>query len=126
MVDFATSVRNFGTEALRGVKRVRDEAAIAVLQEASRPESAGGRMPVASGRLRDSITVNGTSGVRQISGAVEGVRLNTRIIAEWDSDYAVAVEYGANGNRPAAFARSASARWEQYIQRAAAKELRRR
>ena len=122
---FALSVNKFIDDALEGVRDVRNNAAIALINDASTPNTEGGRMPVDTGTLRDSINVNNVSGLSTVVATVRGTPINGTITIGWDAPYAVAVEFGGNGRAPAAFARTALTKWDMYVRQAADKEYRR-
>lgn len=102
-----------------------------VIADAQTPVAAGGRMPVDTGFLRNSLTtsLNGGGGVEggdnyvaKIAEAEPGDIIDAR----WTAEYAAAVEYGhaapydAGGPlivQPRFYARGAVEKWPQIVER---------
>lgn len=99
-------------------------AARDLFEEANRPREQGGRLPVDSGELRDSLTlrINGTV-VAEGDKAYQGALLaefGDTIVGTWDAKYAVVAEFGSwgggtNRREGTFFATSAAMSWPQHV-----------
>lgn len=75
--------------------------------------SEGGRMPVQTGFLRNSITAGGQSGQLGYVLAIQSFRVGTTLEVRWGAEYALAVEHGSNGRPGRLFMNSAADQWQQ-------------
>lgn len=107
------------------LERVFKASAQDVIELAQRPVAQGGRMPVDTGFLRNSL-VSGLNGSTALSGAnsyvvtIAGADLGDSIFAGWTANYARHVEYGARGRAGRFFMRGAAQQWQQIVDRNAA------
>lgn len=119
-------IRDFGDDMAEASDRVSKRSFINVMQDASIPVSQGGRMPVATGNLRDSVCVrtsaSAVSGVENIASGANSAPARSFVEGSWEADYADDVEFGANGVPARAFARVALAKWEGFVATNAAME----
>lgn len=107
------------------------------------PQGKGGNLPVDTGFLRNSLNVTTGSPVpatqsnpyaspnsvnwstSSVTATISGLHIGTTLYATYAANYALHVEYGANGRAGTAFVRTAAAKWPQIVNQAAA-ELRQR
>lgn len=114
------------------------ETAQRVMEEANKPESQGGKMPVDTGFLRNSVAASHSGMPRTGSGPVELVIATTRLDQPlwigWTAAYARRMEYGYMGTdgagrsysvRGKGFMRSATQQWRSIGEAAARDVLRR-
>lgn len=95
------------------LRRVRAHATMAVVEDASRPRSEGGRMPVDLGNLKNSIrgavgTVP-TGASESPAAAVARARMEDHIFIGWTANYAWVQEI-RNG-----FMRGATTKWSSFV-----------
>ena len=102
-----------------------------VIRDMQTPVSAGGRMRVDTGFLRASMVavLNGLppQAARdnpggsyaydegRVTAVIAGASLGDFITAGYTAKYALPREYGANGQPPDAFVRTAAAKWRQIV-----------
>lgn len=93
-----------------------------VIAEAQTPVARGGRMPVYTGFLRNSL-VSGLNGSTALTGpesyvlAIAGSKLGDSVFAGWTANYARHVEYGTNGRPGRFYMRGAAQQWQQIVDR---------
>jgi len=81
-----------------------------------------GKMPVDTGFLRNSF-IAGLNGTTSLTGpdayvlAVAGMELGDVVFGGWTAEYAVHVEFGAQGRPARAFMRSAAQQWQDIVNR---------
>ncbi|MZR15044.1 hypothetical protein GQE99_18650 [Maritimibacter sp. DP07] len=98
-----------------------------VFKEAQRPRSVGGNMPVESGRLRESLTVEGRAG--RMKGATSYVaiaaamRAGDVVTGGWSTGYERLAEYGGNGRPGNQFRDIAAGKWRSIVQANAAEAV---
>lgn len=108
------------------LEAVYKQSAQDVIADAQVPVAKGGRMPVDTGFLRNSLQTS-LNGSTSLTGAdsyvltIAGAELGDVIEAGWTANYARAVEYGARGRPPRFFMRGAAQRWETIVQANAAR-----
>jgi len=108
------------------LESVFKESAQDLIRQAQQPVAQGGRMPVDTGFLRNSL-VSGLNGSTALSGAdsyvmaIAGAEPGDTIHAYWTAHYARYVEYGARGRPPRFFARGAAQDWPRIVRENAAK-----
>ena len=122
---FADALAAFAEKARANMGRAVELAIEALIVEASRPEDAGGRMPVRTGRLRESIKVyiNGAlagEGVAQAIAAARGVESGDTVDISWGelgtrAPYARLAEFGGVHIRAHFYARAAAERWPEIF-----------
>ena len=125
---FADQLEAFAAKAEAKTNRAVELAVQGLIEEASRPESAGGNMPVVSGRLRESIKVrvNGAlvaEGAAAALSAARGVEAGAVVDVSWGepgtrAPYAAEAEFGSVKVRAHFFARSAAERWSAIVEEA--------
>lgn len=96
------------------------QSAQEVIADAQVPVAKGGRMPVDTGFLRNSL-VSGLNGAVTSSGpdgyvlTIAGAGLEDTVFAGWTANYARHVEYGARGRPGRFFMRGAAQKWPQIV-----------
>jgi hypothetical protein len=124
---------NFAAEVSRHVldykgrlEGVFQQSAQDLIAQAQQPVAQGGRMPVDTGFLRNSL-VSGLNGSTALSGAdsyvmaIAGAEPGDTIHAYWTASYARYVEYGAQGRPGRFFARGAAQDWQRIVKENVAK-----
>lgn len=95
-------------------------SAQAVVQDAQVPVAKGGRMPVDTGFLRNSL-ISSLQGGTALGGAtgytavVGGMEAGDVVTFTWTANYARHVEYGARGRTPRLFVGGAVRKWPQIV-----------
>ena len=122
---FADQLAAFADKAQAKMDRAVELAVQALIEEASKPVSAGGNMPVVSGRLRESVKVyiNGAlaaEGATAALAAARGAEAGDLIEVTWGTPgtrapYAAEIEFGSQKVRAHFFARSAAERWSEFV-----------
>lgn len=138
-LSFSAQVEAFVGNVLEAVEAVRNESAQDVVEEMVRPRAKGGRMRVDTGFLRNSLlastsampTINQASvpidgqsynlDLGQIEAIIAGAALEDTLFFGFTASYAAHREYGANGQPPDAFVRTAAQKWPQIVDRNAKK-----
>ena len=121
-LSFTAQVEAWAAKSKGGMKRIAVGATKAVIDDMQRPKSSGGRLPVKTGRLRDSLET-------RIDGAVSGLgafTLGRTIRAAYTVDYAVHQEYGTRHFDGNLFREGAVMKWQRFVSRAAKAERARR
>jgi len=130
---FSASIDQWVLKTKQRAEAVFHESTERVVEEMQKPMGAGGRMRVDTGFLRASLLAS-TSQVpairpnaRPIPGqsynfdmgpislVINGADLGATIYAGYVAGYAGYREYGANGQAPDAFVRTAAAKWPQIV-----------
>ncbi|MBD9635472.1 HK97 gp10 family phage protein [Ensifer sp. ENS07] len=142
-LSFAATVAAFAEKVPGAVEAVFKESVHDVTEEMLKPTGAGGRMRVDTGFLRASAlasttampTIKSQSGpvagqnyafdFGQIEAVILGADVNDTIYVGFTAGYAVHREFGANGQAPDAFVRSAAQQWQGIVNQKAS-ELKRR
>ena len=123
---FEVSVSDFADLTENRMLAVFKESAQDVLEEAQTPVAKGGRMPVDTSFLRNSL-VSGLNGSFSNSGpesyVATIVELELGDVAKfgWTAEYAEHQEYGTKYMTGKFYAGSAVARWPEFVKRNAAK-----
>lgn len=97
------------------------QSAQEVFEIAQTPSAQGGRMPVDTGFLRNSL-VTSLNGSTSLSGAasyvmtIAGARAGDVIFGGWGAEYAVDQEFGSRGRAGKFFMRSAASEWNRIVQ----------
>jgi len=125
---FGSQVRAFTekAKAMQGV--IFRESATKLMEEANTPEGQGGRMPVDTGFLRNSVaaSVEGmpTDGAQPPALVFATLELGQTVWAGWTAAYAMRMEHGFYGDdslgrkyaQPGkGFARAAAQRWDFIV-----------
>ena len=117
---FEATIRAFAEDAERKATAVFKQSAQDVIADAQLPVAQGGRMPVDTGFLRNSLA-SGLNGSTALSGsdsyvmAIAGAELGDVIEAGWTADYAKHVEYGTQGRSGRFFMRGAAQKWPSIV-----------
>lgn len=142
-LNFAAAVADWVKKVEGATEAVFKESAQEVVSQMQMPRSAGGRMRVDTGFLRASLMastsampsiqpsakpVDGNSyspDAGQIEAVIAGADLGQTLYFGYSASYAAAREYGARGQAPDAFVRTAAQRWQAIVDSKVA-ELKRR
>lgn len=130
--NFGQQVRDFAEKAKRRQEEIFRRSAQALMDEASTPKAAGGRMPVDTGNLRAS-AVASTSGIPgsgdpAYSLVFSNMKVGQAVWAGWWAAYALRMEHGFAGKdslgreysqQGNGFARAAQQRWDFIVAEAA-------
>ncbi|WP_370302493.1 hypothetical protein [Pseudooceanicola sp.] len=93
-----------------------------VFAEAQKPRDDGGRMPVVSGTLRGSLSMNGgATDAESFRAAAQGLVLGDTIIGAWTAPYASLIEYGSDRQQGAHFVGVAAMQFSEIVERNARK-----
>lgn len=135
---FSASLKWFADIAIEDCMAVIQQSTQDVLRDAQLPKARGGRMPVDTGYLRNSL-VSGLNGSTNLTGAESYGMVLTRMRAGdifesgWLAEYAMRIEFGFRGTdklgrrynqAPTYFLRHAAAKWPRFV-RANAMRLKR-
>jgi len=137
MDGFAATVGEWAEDVKGAIEAIWRESIQAVEAEAQKPRGAGGRMRIKTGFLRASLMastsmmppisptskpVDGQTYAytgQEVSAVINGAKLGQTIFMGYTAAYAAHREYGARGQPPDAFVRTAAQKWPQIV---AAKE----
>ncbi|WJR66952.1 HK97 gp10 family phage protein [Neorhizobium sp. CSC1952] len=140
---FSAQVAAFAEKVPGAVEAVFRESVQEVSEEMLKPVGQGGRMRVDTGFLRASAMASTTAMPRIIAGSgpvdgkaypfdfaqieavIAGADITDTIYVGFTAGYAAHREFGANGQPPDAFVRSAAQQWQTIVNRKAA-DLKRR
>lgn len=132
---FTASVKAWGDKALENAELILRASAQELISIAQTPEAQGGRLPVDTEFLRDSL-VSGLNGAMNNDGpdsytlAIAGMKLGDTAQFAWVAAYARRMEYGFTGQDRLGreynqsgrhFAGSAAAQWQRIVAENAAK-----
>ena len=117
---FEATIRAFAEDAERKAEAIFKQSAQDVIADAQTPVAQGGRLPVDTGFLRNSLQagLNGSTaldGVDSYVMTIAGAELGDVIEAGWTADYAKHVEYGTQGRQGRFFMRGAAQKWPQIV-----------
>lgn len=133
MSSFAAQVAKWVHETEGAVEAVWKHAAQEVVNEAQKPRAAGGRMRVDTGFLRASLKAStaamppidpsatpqaGASydfSGSDITATIAGAELGQTIFVGWTAAYSAHREFGARGQAPDAFLRTAAQKWPEIV-----------
>ena len=127
---FAAAVERYKEKTEEQLTALVRQSAQTVIKEAQKTIAAGGRMPVDTGFLRNSLVVmvdgaRAGEGAESYQMALGTAEAGSFIEAVWTAKYAAAVEYGhaaphdAGGAfivRPRFFARGAAEQWRAIVE----------
>ncbi|MCH9662850.1 MAG: hypothetical protein K0U66_04205 [Gammaproteobacteria bacterium] len=116
-------VKGFGDEVEDRIDKIHKGAFEDMIADASRPREDGGLMPIDTGDLQDSISVNGSVGLAGYKGGIASAPKNGKLTARWGNervDYAIFVEGGTRFQRAQPFARTAVLKWPLHVRNRAA------
>lgn len=132
-MNFSAQVSDWVRETEGAVEAVWKQAAQEVVNEAQRPRASGGRMRVDTGFLRASLMASTASvppinpgavpadgglyswAETDIGATIVGADLGQTLYFGWTAAYAAHREYGARGQAPDAFVRTAAQRWPSIV-----------
>ncbi len=113
MDDILKQLASFRKRALDAVNDVYEDSFIDVLDDATE------RVPVDTGFLQDSIIVGTDTGISAGKNSyARTIKSSGRFSpkkAGWEAEYAPAVEFGAKGRAPVAFAQTAALSYQRYV-----------
>lgn len=113
---FSEQVKN-GTDKMR--RQLRDAARGSVedvFEEAQKPREQGGRMPVVSGKLRNSLEIDGVKGAESYRAAAQSLELGDTVRGEWTAPHATLAEFGSERQQGNHFVGVAAARWPEIVE----------
>ena len=132
-LSFSAAVAAWADKVQGATEAIFKEAAQAVVEEMQTPVSEGGRMRVDTGFLRNSLMAStaamppivkgkvpaeGASygfDMGQVEAVIAGAELGQTLYFGYTAAYSLAREFGANGQPPDGFVRSAAARWPSIV-----------
>ncbi|SFP35307.1 hypothetical protein [Tranquillimonas alkanivorans] len=124
--DLRAWTRKVGQRATHVVQRSTHD----VFEDAQTPQDKGGRMPVKTGRLRNSLSVRLGGGLK-LKGATSyqavaaAMQPGDVVAGGWWTGYERAAEYGDSLRPPAMFRETAAGRWLGIVARNTAEAKRR-
>lgn len=138
---FEAQVSKWVAQTKERVETIVKESAQRVIAEAQKPVGQGGRMRVKTGFLRASGQASTTSmptisaNASHVAGqgydysdaaialVIAGARMGQTLYFGYTANYAAAREFGARGQTPDAFVRSASQMWPQIVKQVSREAL---
>lgn len=125
MTTFTAQIKAFADRTQEKIEAVVKQSAQEVFTIAQTPKAQGGRMPVDTGFLRNSLiaSLNGSTvggGADAYVLAVAGAELGDTIFAGWTASYARFMEYGTSKTPANFFMLSAAQQWGAIVERNAA------
>lgn len=125
MTTFTAQIKAFADRTQEKIEAVVKQSAQEVFSIAQTPKAQGGRMPVDTGFLRNSLiaSLNGSTvggGADAYVLAVAGAELGDTIFAGWTANYARFMEYGTSKTPANFFMLSAAQQWGAIVERNAA------
>lgn len=120
------ALAKFRNESKENLRQIVKKSAERVFEEAQRPESEGGRMPVEDGTLRESLTFEGgASGAESFREAAAKMEPGDVLVGEWRAMHGTMQEFGfqhRNGKEIPGkhFASEAANRFDQIVDEVAA------
>lgn len=117
---FTAQIRAFTDKTKEKLETVVKQSAQEVFSIAQTPKAQGGRMPVDTGFLRNSLIsqLNGSTvsgGSDAYTMAVAGAELGDTIFAGWTADYAKHMEYGTSKTPGNFYMLSAAQQWQAIV-----------
>jgi hypothetical protein len=122
---FTARVIAFTDRSKEKIEAVIKQSAQEVFSIAQTPKAQGGRMPVDTGFLRNSLVaeLNGSAvggGADAYTLAVAGAEIGDTIFAGWTADYARFMEYGTSRVAGSFYMLNAAQQWQAIVARNAA------
>lgn len=120
---FSTQVKNWGDRTKDVNLLIMKQSLRDMLQNAQRPVRTGGRMPVDTGFLRNSLQA-GLNASTAFSGPIEPgqylrvidqLKAGDTFVAAWMAPYAGFVEFGTTGQPARRFLGAAMAQWSFFV-----------
>lgn len=126
MKSFAASLDAFADKTVAQMKAVMQESVQEVVATAQTPKAQGGRMPVDTGNLRNSLAsgVNGAFGApapESYELTIAGMEIGDVARFAWTANYAMYQELGTSKMHGNHFVGAAAAEWPQIVERNAAR-----
>lgn len=117
---FAADLQRFGAKVQRRALDVARESIQDVIDDAQTPKAKGGRMPVDTGFLRNSLAsgVNGSFGAPDANSYVLTIgELDLGDVARfaWTAEYAIFMELGTSTTQGNHFVSVAAGKWTQFV-----------
>jgi hypothetical protein len=117
---FTAQLDAFAQKTERRMLAVARESIQDVMDDAQTPVAQGGRMPVDTGFLRNSVAsgLNGSFGApgpESYTLSISGMQLGDTVRFAWTADYAIYQELGAQGRAGKHFVGVAAAKWPQFV-----------
>jgi hypothetical protein len=119
---FTAQIKAFANRATEKMEAVVKQSAQEVFSIAQTPKAQGGRMPVDTGFLRNSMIAELNGG--RVGGgadayvmAVAGADLGDTIFAGWTANYARFMEYGTSRTRGNFYMLNAAQQWQAIVAR---------
>lgn len=118
--NFTLQVEQFAGKTVEQMRNVLRNSVQDVLETAQRPKAQGGRMPVDTGFLRNSLAsgLNGAFGPPDANSytlTVAGMDLGDVARFAWTAEYAIHQELGTSKFPGNHFVGSAAAQWEKFV-----------
>ena len=122
MTTFTAQIKAFTDRAKEKMETVVKQSAQEVYSIAQTPKARGGRMPVDTGFLRNSLVaeLNGSTvsgGADAYTLAVAGMELGDTVFAGWTAEYARHMEYGTSKTPGNFYMLSAAQQWQAIVKR---------
>lgn len=122
MSTFTAQIKAFADKSKEKMEAVVKQSAQEVFNIAQTPKAQGGRMPVDTGFLRNSLvaSLNGSTvggGADAYVLAVAGAEIGDTIFAGWTANYARFMEYGTSRTAANYFMLSAAQQWQAIVAR---------
>jgi len=122
MTTFTAQIKAFADKSKEKVEAVIKQSAQEVFSTAQTPKAAGGRMPVDTGFLRNSLIaqLNGATvggGADAYTLAIAGSEAGDSIFAGWTANYARFMEYGTSRTPGNFYMLSAAQQWQAIVAR---------
>lgn len=122
MSNFTAQIKAFADKSKEKIEAVVKQSAQEVFSIAQTPKAQGGRMPVDTGFLRNSLIaeLNGATvagGADAYVLAVAGLELGDVVFAGWTAEYARHMEYGTSKTPGNFYMLSAAQQWQQIVSR---------
>jgi HK97 gp10 family phage protein len=117
---FTADLRKFGEKVQRRARDVARQSIQDVVEDAQTPKAKGGRMPVDTGFLRNSLV----SGIDRNYGppspesyvlAIAGLEIGDTVQFNWTAEYAIFQELGTSKMSGNHFVGVAAAKWPQFV-----------
>lgn len=122
MSTFTAQIKAFADKSKEKIEAVVKQSAQEVFSIAQTPKAQGGRMPVDTGFLRNSLIAE-LNGAKVAGGAdayvlaVAGLELGDVVFAGWTANYARHMEYGTSKTPGNFYMLSAAQQWQQIVAR---------
>lgn len=122
MGTFQAQIKAFADRSREKLEAVVKQSAQEVFSIAQTPKAQGGRMPVDTGFLRNSLiaTLNGSAvggGADAYTLAIAGAELGDTIFAGWTANYARFMEYGTSKATGNFYMLNAAQQWQAIVAR---------